>query len=149
MEAAWLSQIEFWHWWAFGVFLAALEILMPGTILIWMGASAAVTGVVKLILPGLGWEYQLLIFAALSIVTIVFSLMFLRRHPQETDEPNLNRRGRQLVGRVFTLDDPIVNGTGRVKVGDSLWRVEGEDYLRGTKVKVVDIRGTTLIVEKV
>lgn len=148
MEAAWLSQIEFWHWWAFGVFLAALEILMPGTILVWMGASAAVTGVVKLILPGLGWEYQLLIFAALSVATVVFSLMFLRSHPQETDEPNLNRRGRQLIGRVFTLDDPIVNGTGRVKVGDSLWRVEGEDYLRGTKVKVVDIRGTTLIVEK-
>lgn len=148
MEAAWLSQIEFWHWWAFGVFLAALEILMPGTILIWMGGSAAVTGVVKLILPGLGWEFQLLIFAALSIVTIVFSLMFLRGHPTETDEPNLNRRGQQLIGRVFTLDDPIVNGTGRVKVGDSLWRVEGEDYLRGTKVRVVDIRGMTLVVEK-
>lgn len=148
MEAAWLSQIEFWHWWAFGVFLAALEILMPGTILIWMGASAAVTGVFKLILPGLGWEFQLLIFAVLSIVTVLFSLMFLRRHPTETDEPNLNRRGQRLVGRVFTLDDPIVNGAGRVKVGDSLWRVEGEDFMGGTKVRVVDIRGTTLIVEK-
>ncbi len=149
MEASWLTQIEFWHWWAAGVVLASLEILLPGTVLLWMGVSAAVTGVVKLVLPGLGWEYQLLIFAVLSVVTVIFSLMFLRRHPLESDEPNLNQRGRQLIGRVLTLDDPIVDGTGRVHVGDTLWRVSGDDYLRGTKVKVVDVQGTTLIVEKI
>jgi membrane protein implicated in regulation of membrane protease activity len=146
MDASWLSQIEFRHRWAFGIVLAALEIPLPGTILIWMGASGAVTGADKLVLPGLGWECQLLIFAVLSVVSVLFSLMFLRRHPIESDEPDLNQRGRQVVGRVLTLDDPIVNGTGHVR--DTIWRVEGEDYLRGTEVKVVDIRGTTLVVEK-
>lgn len=140
--------LEGWHWVAAGIVIAALEILIPGNILVWLGISAITTGVVKWIIPGLGWEIQLIIFAVLSVVSIVVTLFWFRRHPMESDKPNLNIRGQQLIGRVLTLDQPIVNGMGRAKLGDTTWRVAGADYVKGTQVKIVEVRGTTLIVEK-
>lgn len=141
--------MEFWHWLALGAALAALEIVAPGTFLLWLGASAAIVGLVTLAWPGIGWELQFLVFAIFAVGSIVGSIKFLRNRPTETDKPNLNERGRQLVGRRLTLEEPIVNGKGRVKMGDSMWQVAGADYMRGTTVQVVDVNGTVLQVEKV
>ena len=141
--------MEFWHWLAIGAALAALEIVMPGTYLLWLGAAAGVVGLFTLVWPSIGWELQLVVFAVFSVGSIFLSIKFLRKRPLETDKPNLNERGRQLVGRRLTLDEPIVNGKGRVKMGDTMWQVAGDDYMRGTTVKVTDVRGTVLQVEKI
>ena len=58
------------------------------------------------------------------------------RRGDETDQPLLNRRGDQLVGRTATLTEPITNGRGRVKFGDTMWRVSGPDLPVGTTVRV-------------
>jgi membrane protein implicated in regulation of membrane protease activity len=59
----------------------------------------------------------------------------------------LNRRAEQYVGRVFTLSEPIVNGTGKIRVDDSSWKVSGADCDANTKVKVISVDGTVLKVE--
>lgn len=141
--------MEFWHWLAIGAALAALEIVAPGTFLLWLGAAAGVVGLVTLAWPSIGWELQLLVFAVCAVVLIAVSVKYLRGSSAETDKPDLNERGRQLVGRRLTLDDPIVNGKGRVRLGDTMWQVAGPDYMRGTNVKVVAVNGTVLEVEKV
>jgi len=66
----------------------------------------------------------------------------------ESDEPLLNKRAQQYIGRVFTLDEPIVNGVGMVKVDDSSWRITGPDIDAGNKVKVIGEDGMSLKVEK-
>jgi membrane protein implicated in regulation of membrane protease activity len=142
------ETLEGWHWVAAGVVIAALEILIPGNILLWLGISGITTGIVKWIIPGLGWEFQLVIFAVLSVASIVITLTWFRRRLIESDKPDLNLRGQQLIGRVLTLDAPMANGIGRARLGDTTWRIAGEDFNKGTKVKVVEVRGTTLIVEK-
>ncbi len=65
----------------------------------------------------------------------------------DTDQPDLNRRGDQFIGKIYTLHDAIENGSGRVKVDDSFWRVEGEALPAGTKVKVTAMNGASLVVE--
>lgn len=141
--------MEFWHWLAIGAALAALEVIAPGTYLLWLGAAAGIVGLLTLVWPSIGWELQLVAFAIFAVGSIFLSIKFLRKRPLETDKPNLNERGRQLVGRRLTLDEPIVNGKGRVKMGDTMWQVAGEDYMRGTTVQVTDVRGTVLQVEKI
>jgi membrane protein implicated in regulation of membrane protease activity len=141
-------EIVFWHWWAFGVFLLIVELLAPGMFFLWMAESAFVVGVIKLIVPTLGWEYQLIFFSVLSIVSIAVFRLFLKKHPIESDQPLLNRRAAQYVGRLFTLEDPIVNGQGRIRVDDSTWKVQGEDCEPGSKVRVVAAEGVVLKVEK-
>ncbi len=71
------------------------------------------------------------------------------RYPTETDQPALNRRGEQYVGRVITLDNAIVNRTGKVRLDDTSWKVEGDDLPAGARVKVVGVDGVVLRVEEV
>ncbi|CAI8880536.1 NfeD family protein [Methylocaldum szegediense] len=141
-------EVVFWHWWALGVFLLIVELLAPGIFFLWMAESAFVVGVVKLIVPALAWEYQLILFSVLSVVSIAVFRLFLKRHPIETDQPLLNQRAAQYVGRLFTLEHPIVNGQGRIRVDDSIWKVQGEDCEPGSKIRVVAADGVILKVEK-
>jgi membrane protein implicated in regulation of membrane protease activity len=103
--------------------------------------------VVLYVVPGLPWEYQLIMFSVLSVASIVLWKRYTRKHPPRTDQPSLNRRGTQYIGRIFTLEAPIVNGVGKIRVDDTTWKVNGADCPAGTHVEVVGIRGTVLQVE--
>jgi hypothetical protein len=140
---------NFWHWWVLGLVLLILEIFTPGFFFMWMGISAGVVGVVLLLDPGLGWQYQLIIFAVLSVASVLVWRAWLRRHPTPSDQPALNRRGAQHLGRTFTLEGPIVNGRGRIRVDDTYWRAEGQDQPAGARVRVVAVDGVVLKVEGV
>jgi hypothetical protein len=89
----------------------------------------------------------MLFFAVLSVVSLIGWRAYQRRHPTVSDQPNLNRRGAQYVGRVFTLDEAIVNGTGKIRVDDTTWKVAGDDRPLGAKVRVTGVAGTVLTVE--
>jgi len=144
-----IEGIEFWHWLSLGGVLVVIEILAPGVFFLWLGVAALAVGVVSWAFPALHWQYQVLLFAVLAVVAVVGSRRFLRSHPIESDRPDLNRRGEQIVGRVFTLDQPIVDGTGRLKVGDGVWRIAGPDLPRGARVRVAGADGATLRVEPI
>jgi hypothetical protein len=135
---------EFWHWLVLGLVFVSVEPFVPGTFFLWMGISAGVVGLVVWVAPTLGFEGQVLAFALLSIATIVVSRRYLKRHPIVSEQPLLNRRAQQYVGRVFTLEEPIVNGRGRLRVDDTIWRVEGSDCAAGVKVEAVGVDGTVL-----
>lgn len=140
-------QPDFWHWWILALALIIAETFLPGTFFLWMGVSALVMGVLAWLIPAMGWEIQVMLFAVLSLVAIVGWRMYQRKHPDETDQPSLNRRGEQYIDRVFVLETAIENGFGKVRVGDSLWRVKGEDAAAGTKVRVTAADGIVLVVE--
>jgi len=146
--AALLGQLAFWHWLIFGLVLAFIEVLAPGTFFLWLGIAAGVTGLVLLVAPDLPWQFQLVIFAVLSVATVAGWRLYQRRHPPVTEDATLNRRGEQLVGRVFALEQAVVNGRGTLRVGDSVWRAEGPDLPAGARVRVVGVSGVILKVEK-
>ena len=139
--------LEYWHWLLLGVVFLILEIFAPGVFFMWMGAAAGIVGLALWVFPGIGWEVQVLAFALLTIVSVIAGRKWLERHPIETEQPSLNRRGEQYVGRVFTLQEPIVHGQGKIKVDDSTWKIQGPDCAVGKNVKVVDVDGVVLIVE--
>ena len=143
----WINDIIYWHWLILAVALIILEILMPGAYFLWMGISAAVVGGVMFVFPEMQILVQVLIFAVLSVFTVVMYKSHQKKNPVVTDEPALNRRGEQYLGRSFTLSEPIVNGMGKVKVDDSTWKVAGMDMPAGMIVRVVAVDGTTLKVE--
>jgi len=142
-----LSQLTYWHWFILGALLIILEVFAPGAFLLWIGIAAGVVGVILYAVPTLGWEYQVIIFSVVSVGSIVAWKRYRKANPEVTDEPTLNRRGSQYVGRTFTLDNPIVNGVGKIRVDDSTWKIEGEDCAAGTKIKVIGIENTVLRVE--
>ncbi len=140
-------QPQFWHWLVLGVALATVELFAPGAYFLGMGVAALLVGLVVWAAPGLGWAGQILCFALVSIVSIVVLRRVLRSRPIESEQPLLNRRGHQYVGRDFTLDEPIVNRRGKIRVDDSTWKISGQDCPAGSLVTVTDVDGVVLQVE--
>ena len=144
-----LSLAEFWHWWVLAVALLALEVAAPGTFFLWLAVAAAVVGLVVLVLPDLYWQVQVLLFAVTGVAAVVAWRIYARRRPQTSDDPTLNRRGEQYVGRIYHLTEAIRDGRGRMKVDDTMWRIAGPDLPAGAKVRVAGVEGTVLRVESV
>mgnify|MGYP003531439258 FL=1 len=65
-----------------------------------------------------------------------------------SDQPGLNQRGSEFVGRTFTLHEAIVSGRGKIKAGDTLWLVSGNDLPAGKQVRVIGLDGVLLKVEE-
>ena len=143
------SNIQFWHWWVLAIACIVLEVFAPGAVFIWFGASAAVVGLILLALPELTWQMQLIIFSVLSVLSIVGWHMYRKKVPEEDHHPTLNKRGEELIGRTVTLTEPIVNNFGKIRVDDTMWKIQGEDVASGNKVQITAIEGTTLIVKHV
>ena len=142
----WVDNVVFWHWWILAGVLLIIELLLPAFFFLWLGIAAAATGLIILVFPDAPMESQLVLFAVLSIVAVVAWRRYREISVPTSDQPHLNRRGHQYIGREFTLDDPITNGVGRVEVDDSTWRVKGPDLPAGTNVVVTDIDGVVFIV---
>lgn len=123
----------------------AIEAIAPGFFFLWMGVAALLVGLLLTLLPTFAWPYQLLLFALLSIGSIVAWQLRLRQRPTPTQDPLLNRRGHQYVGRVFTLDAPAINGHGKIRVDDSTWKVVVDrDYPVGTRLRIIGVDGVLL-----
>ncbi len=110
--------------------------------------NASIFVFAMLVYPGMGWKSQLLVFSVLSVATIVAFRVYQRKHPARTDQPELNRRSRQYIGRSFRLGEPIVNGMASLHVDDSTWRIVGDDMPAGETITVVGVDGVLLKVEK-
>ena len=140
---------DFWHWWILAVALIVFEVLAPTFFTLWLGIAAFITGVVLFLFPSMQWEYQVFLFAILSVVSIIAWRHYYTKNPIATDEPLLNRRGEQYVGRVITLKEPIIDGFGKVKVDDSTWKIEGDDCPAGTKIKIISVNNVLFKVEAI
>ncbi len=143
-----LETLVYWHWWILGVALIILEIFAPGAIFMWMGIAAGIVGFILMLFPDISWQVQFFIFSLLSVASIVVWYFYLKKNPTKTEQPTLNKRGHQYVGRTFTLEEAIVNNIGKIKVDDSTWKIEGENCEIGSQIKVVDVDGVVLKVEK-
>ncbi len=144
-----LQHPTHWHWFTLGVICIILEILLPTFYMLWAGIGAFAMGVLIYFQPDITWQSQLAIFAGLSVFSTVIGRMYLAHKPLDTDEPLLNRRGEQYIGRVVTLNSAIVNGVGHISIDDTRWRIEGPDIASGQKVEVEGVRGTSLVVKSV
>lgn len=144
-----MEQIVFWHWWSMAAVFVVLEFMAPGVLFLWLAFGAIVSGLLLLLSPGTIWEMQFITFAGFSIISGIIGRFYYRKHGPTTDQPTLNRRGEQYIGRIVTIETAIVNGVGRAKLDDSQWKVQGPDMAAGTKAKVVNISSTVLYVEPV
>lgn len=142
--------IDHYGWWLLALVLIAAEMLLPGQFLLWIGLAAALMGLVTLALPDLPGLAQAVLFSLLAIATCVGYWKWIRpRAERRDDQPLLNRRGERMVGRQVVVCEAIVNGRGKVRVGDGEWLAEGPDLPAGSEVVITALRGTTFHVRPV
>jgi len=131
-------------WAALALILIALETMAPGILLLWLGFAAA--GVFVLLVLGLKLSVltQTLVFVALSFISVGVYFRFFRKSAENSDQPLLNLKQEQMIGKQLNLETAIVNGEGRVKIGDAFWQVQGPDLPHGTLVRVVSVDSAVL-----
>ena len=135
-------------WAALALGLIAAETLVPGAFLLWLGFAAAALFLIVLLVPGMSLLVQVGLFIVLSFVSVAIYRTWFRGKSRDSDQPMLNRRAEQMVGQVAVLGAPIIDGEGRMQLGDAFWNIEGPDLPAGMRVRVVAARGMTLLVEE-
>ncbi|PSM18920.1 MULTISPECIES: NfeD family protein [Nitratireductor] len=150
MIASVFVELGPWSWIVLGFALLAAEILVPGVFLVWIGLAALATGLLSIALWDArfwDWQLQTLVFLALSLVAAYGGYRFVHNRQTPSDQPLLNQRAQQLVGRTATLDEAIRDSRGRIRIGDTYWRVTGPDAAAGTRVRVIAVDNGDLVVE--
>lgn len=135
-----------WAWIIAGAVLLALELAVPGAFMMWLGLAAGLVGVISLVVDW-SWQWQGVAFAVFALASVPLWRRFARKVEPQSEAPMLNRRTEALVGRTFTLEKPIVDGVGTVRIDDTIWRVRGPDAATGSKVRVTRADGANLSVE--
>jgi membrane protein implicated in regulation of membrane protease activity len=143
-----IRSLGAWSWIILGGVLLAVELIAPGTFILWLGVSAILVGVISFVIDW-SWQEQGVGFAILAVASLVMWWRLIRpaRRDEDSDQPFLNQRAQGFVGRVFTLEKPIVDGAGTVRIGDTIWRVTGPDCPAGSRIKIARAEGATLFVE--
>lgn len=141
-----LVSLGTWNWFIAGGLLLLAEIIAPGTFMLWLGLSALLVGLISLVVDW-PWQAQFVTFAVTSVAMTPLWRRVAKSVAVPTDQPFLNRRADAFVGRVFTLDKPIVDGSGTVAIDDTVWRVRGPDCPAGSRVKVMSFEGGSLRVD--
>jgi membrane protein implicated in regulation of membrane protease activity len=143
---AWLISLEHWNWFIAAAVLFLIEIIAPGSFMMWLGLAALLVGGISLAVDWT-WQAQVIAFAVFAVASIPAWRRVSRKVEAPVDRPFLNRRAEGYVGRVFTLDKPIVDGVGTVRIDDTVWRVSGPDCPAGSRVKIARAEGAELMVE--
>jgi membrane protein implicated in regulation of membrane protease activity len=152
MNAAIVTELGSWTWWIIGLALLILEIILPGVFMLWFGIAAMIVGTVSLMIGESAiwsWQVQLIAFAVLSLASAIIGRKYWYNVHPDTDQPHLNERGEQMIGKVSVLMEALENGAGRIKLGDTVWRVVGPDLPAGSKVRVIGSDANKLEVEAV
>lgn len=136
------------HWWwlIIAALLGIAEIVVPGVFLIWLAAAAAITGLIAMA-TGISLAFQFGLFALLALGAVYWGRRWYSNNPVRSSDPMLNDRAGRLIGETVIVVGAIENGTGRVKVGDSVWIAKGPDAEIGARVRIVGADGACLKVE--
>jgi membrane protein implicated in regulation of membrane protease activity len=137
-----------WSWWVLGLILLGIEVIVPGFFFLWFGVAAILIGVSALLIDW-PWQMQVIGFLALSVIAALIGRRYAGTPDGETADPHLNLRAGRLQGRTFVLAEPIVEGSGRVRIDDTVWQVRGPDAPAGSRVTVTGADGPILQVSPV
>lgn len=144
--ASMFETLGTWNWLIVGLLLMAVELVAPGVFMFWLGLAALLVGLLSFAIA-FAWQTQILLFAAFAIAAVPLWRRIGRQGKASASNPFLNKRSDGLVGRVFTLEKPIVDGVGTVRIDDTIWRITGPDIAAGNRIKVIRADGAMLTVD--
>lgn len=132
----------FWSWLAVGAVFLIVEVMTGSGWLLWPAGSAAAVGLISLAAPNLGGGWELVLFAAATVISTIAGRRWLRGAPH--GGPNINDAGGRLIGHRGETSHAFEAGLGRVFVDGKEWSAEldAPDALAtGAKVEVIAVLG--------
>lgn len=132
-------------WIGIGLVLAVLEMVVPGLVIIWFAIGAFLAGIIALFVHNPYIHYGTFLF--FSGVGIFGAQWIGRKLTKPEPEPVGALRYYGAEGVV--VQEIIPPNYGRVKVNGEEWLAEAETRIpAGSKVRVIKVDGTKLVVEQ-
>ena len=149
----WLdTNILYWHWIVAGFILIAIELIVPVFVLLWLGVSAIVVGILSLLLPT-GFSLEILIWAVLSAIFLLLWHKYMS--PRFINRTLAGLTKEAIIGQIgMVIRYSEQQERGMLKfpapvAGNDEWEFIFSGTLQnGDKVRVSDISGNSLIVVK-
>ena len=143
-----LNELQPWHWVVLTFVILGLEALGAGGFLLGAAAASMLQAFMLWLVPDMSWAMQLSLFGVATLAFTIAWWIFFRKPGQNSEEPLLNNRAAQQVGRIFVLESTLPGGHGRVQLGDTMWKVQATETLQaGTTVVVTGFEGMTLLLD--
>ena len=148
-----MSNLAFSLWLGSGIFLMAIEFLVPGLVMVFVGLGA-LTVALGMHLGYIDEIVQQFITFFISSIIYLLTLRFLvlRFVPSVTRKENIDE-DEEVMGSIVELVADINSGEfGRVEHSGSSWqaRAEGDQtILKGEQVKIIGRDNITWIVQKI
>lgn len=138
----------FWVWIALAVIFGVVEAATAQIVTIWFAVGSVGALIANVV--GAGTTIQLVVFVAVSILTLIIARPYLKKFTRtEMQRTNADR----CIGETAIVTEEINNtqGTGQVKVGGNIWTARSLDSAiipADEKVIVEKIEGVKLIVSE-
>ncbi len=136
-------------WMLLGAILLIGEMLTVGFFLLWFSVGAFLAGVIALL--GLSRFWQLLVFVLVSGILFAISRKFAEKVTNSQPE---GIGANRMSGKQGVVLEEINNekNIGKVRIDRDEWRADSKNneiIPEGTHIKVIEIKGTRLIVEPI
>lgn len=143
--------LAWWHWLVFGMFLVAVEMLIPSFILFWFGLAAGLVALLLLFLPELPLSLQLSVWALSAIGFTVGWFKFFKPTMVDRTKAGISKEAvTGETGIVTRAPQADVRGMVRFTIpllGDDEWEfICHEPCQVGDRVEITDVSGNTLVV---
>jgi membrane protein implicated in regulation of membrane protease activity len=146
-------HIQYWHWLVFGMVLIIAEIFVPSFTIFWFGLGGLLVAGLMLIVPDIGFSWQLFVWAIASCAFTFLWFKFIRPKMSDRTKAGISREAALgETGQV--IREPVDGRRGLVRfatplLGSDEWPFICESPVSlGDRVSVSDISGNTLIVKK-
>lgn len=147
---AWLVELSVGTWLILAAVLLLIEIVLGVGFFIGLAIASALMAIISFFEPHMSWQLQLGIFAISSIIATIAYWQVFKKFNNTTDQPLLNNRMEQLIGRRWLLSDDVVTGEGVQQIGDTVWKVKSQQRLSaGELVEVYGVEGSLLLIRPV
>ncbi len=138
----------YYNWLILSAVLLIVEVATFTLLFFWLAIAAAIMAGISFIIPNLSLTSQLWIFAVIAIVSVIVWHWFFKKTQENIGDKKMNNRAERYIGRSATLSEAIKNGTGKIQIEDTFWRVTCEkDLPKGASVEVIDADNVFLVVK--
>ena len=142
-------------WWIFWLIIMVVMLIIEAATTalatVWFAAGALVAMIMDLC--GAPHNLQIIVMAAVSVVTFIVCMIWIRPKLESLRRANVQRTNAdRLIGMEGVVIVPVnpVEGKGQVKVEGQVWSAKSEGAIEeGTTVKIRAIEGVKLIVDPV
>lgn len=137
------------YWLIISLGLMALELIIPGVFLFWLGIGTAVAAGAAWVFPSISPTTQLIVLAVSIIISVYIGVKVQKKRKNDPAD-SLNSGLEIYINRQVLVDQDFINGNGRISVDDTTYNaISSENLKQGSMTTIVAIQNGRFVVQAV